>query len=150
MIYGTIGTEYKYDVNDPKFKTAFEFLNRKDLASLPEGRIDLEHGVYANIQHYVTSPEESLPFETHDLAFDIHYMAEGEEYIGVYSREHLSVSVPHDDEKEWTLYHEPGFPGRVFLHTGEFIVIEPECAHKPRCSAGECKAVKKIVMKVPV
>ena len=26
MIYGTIGTEYKYDVNDPKFKTAFEFL----------------------------------------------------------------------------------------------------------------------------
>ena len=32
MIYGALETAYKYDLNDPKFKTAFAFLARKDLA----------------------------------------------------------------------------------------------------------------------
>ena len=51
-MYSTeIGLEYKYDLTSGKFKTAFEFLKRKDLARLPEGWIELDNGVRASVQH---------------------------------------------------------------------------------------------------
>ena len=45
-MYSTkIGLEYQYDFTDAKFRTAFAFLHRADLADLPEGWIELENGV---------------------------------------------------------------------------------------------------------
>ena len=35
MEFGTIGNEYKYDLTNTAFQTAFAFLHRKDLADLP-------------------------------------------------------------------------------------------------------------------
>ena len=150
MHYGKIGTEYKYDMTEHKFQIAFSFLKREDLASLPEGWIELGDGVRASVQHYSTMDAKTLDFETHEKYFDVQYLVEGEELLGVCSRKGLTEKIPYAQENDVTFYHEPALSGSVLLYGGDYVVFAPEDAHKPRCAAGAAMPVKKIVIKVPV
>ena len=150
MFYGALNTAYKYDLNDPKFKTAFAFLKRSDLAALPVGWIDLEHGVRASVQEYTTQPAGELDFETHEKYFDIHYMVKGVESIGVCIRDGLKSKIPYAAENDIAFYHDPEHYGEVFLREGDYAVVGYEDAHKPHIAPGKPMAVKKIVIKVPV
>ena len=62
MLSGTMGMERGYDLSEPKFQTAFAFLRRTDLASLPEGWISLENGVRASVQLYTTNAGRDARF----------------------------------------------------------------------------------------
>lgn len=73
MIYANINNR-DYDFESPLFEIAYAFLTRKDLLQLPVGRINLENGVYANVQEYETKPENECTFETHKKYFDIQYV----------------------------------------------------------------------------
>lgn len=150
MQYGTIGNEYWYDLTAQKFQTAFAFLKRDDLAGLPEGWLELGDGVRASVQHYTTSPAAELRFETHEAFFDVQYMVDGAELVGVCPRKGLAVETPYEQENDIVFYEEPAVSGAVLLRTGDYVVLAPEDAHKPRCAAGASMAVKKIVIKVPV
>ncbi len=150
MFSSTIGIEYKYDFKEPKFRVAFEFLKRRDVSDLPIGWIDLDHGVRVSIQHYVTSPEQDLYFETHEKFFDIQYMIEGVEFIGVCSKHGLLIKDAYSIENDVTFYKDPAACGKILLNAGDFVVVAPEDAHKPRCCVFNPIAVKKIVCKVPV
>jgi YhcH/YjgK/YiaL family protein len=125
-------------------------LHRADLADLPEGWIELENGVRASVQHYCTAAAEELYFETHEKFFDVQFLIEGVERIGIAGREGLTVRAPYDAENDITFYEEPALSGMVALRAGDYVVLAPEDAHKPRCAAGKPIAVKKIVLKVPV
>ena len=150
MEFGTIGNEYKYDLTNPAFKTAFAFLHRDDLGTLPEGWIELGNGVRASVQHYTTMDPATLSFETHEKFFDIQYLVEGIELLGICTRQGLVVKTPYDTENDVTFYEDPDYAGQVLLRGGDYVVFAPEDAHKPRCLAGSPLAVKKIVVKVPV
>lgn len=150
MYNAIIGNEYKYDLSAPKFQTAFDFLHREDLAELPVGWIELENGVRASVQHYTTMPAETLDFETHEKFFDVQYVIEGVEMIGVVGRSGLVEKISYDEENDITFYETPALSGAVLLNAGDYIVLAPEDSHKPRCIAGEAMPVKKIVVKVPV
>ncbi len=149
MEFGTIGNEYKYDLTNAAFQTAFAFLHRKDLADLPEGWIELDHGVRASVQHYATMDPATLSFETHEKFFDIQYLVRGDEYLGVCTRQGLTVKTPYDTANDVTFYHDPARAGQVLLHGGDYVIFAPEDAHKPRCWVDGALAVKKIVVKVP-
>ena len=102
MVSNRIGLEYKYDFSSPKFRTAFEFLSRKDLGSLPLGWIDLDNGVRASVQGYETiAPAEGF-YETHEKYFDIQYVVSGKEYVGVTTRDGLKVKTPYDKDGDIT------------------------------------------------
>lgn len=150
MQNAVLGNEYKYDLTAPKFQTAFAFLKRNDLAELAEGWYELENGVRASVQRYTTFPAAELSFETHIDYFDVQYMVSGQEMIGVVNAKGLVSKVPYDKVNDIEFYQEPAFSGMVFLRAGEYIVLAPEDAHKPRCAAGVPMAVNKIVVKVPV
>lgn len=47
-------------------------------------------------------------------------------------------------------YETPERAGRALLRAGDYVVLAPEDAHKPRCLAGSAMPVRKIVVKVPV
>lgn len=149
MEFGTIGNEYKYDLTNAAFQTAFAFLRRDDLAALPEGWIDLGGGVRASLQHYETMDPATLSFETHERFFDIQYLVEGEELLGVCTRQGLVVRTPYDPDNDVTFYQDPALAGQVLLRAGDYVIFAPEDAHKPRCQAAAPMAVKKIVVKVP-
>lgn len=150
MLFGTIDTNTRLDYSGSRFQRALAFLKREDLAELPEGWIELGDGVRASVQHYTTLPANELLFETHERFFDVQYLVEGTERIGVCARKDLAVKVLYDMEGDITFYHEPTFSGDVLLCAGDYVVLAPEDAHKPRCIAGQPMKVKKIVVKVPV
>jgi len=150
MFQFKLNNEYKYNFAEKKFQIAFEFLRRPDLAELPEGWIELTDGVRASVQHYRTSPAETLQFETHEQYFDVQYLVCGTEKLGCRSRDGLTETAPYDPANDITFYQEPALGGEVLLNSGEFVIFAPEDAHKPRCAAGEPMDVIKIVVKVPV
>lgn len=135
---------------EKKFELAFGFLRRGDLKALPEGWYELGEGVRASVQRYETKAAEELRFETHEKFYDVQYVVEGREFMGVCTRRGLAEAVPYDEENDITFYEDPALDGRVLLEAGDYIVLGPEDAHKPRCLAGEKMAVVKIVVKVPV
>ncbi len=151
MVSNKIGLEYKYDFNAPKFRTAFAFLERKDLMDLPLGWIELDNCVRASVQGYESiSPDEGF-YETHEKFFDIQYVVKGKEYVGVTVRDDLEVKTPYDEQGDITFYFDPERKeSMVYLEDGDYIILAPEDAHKPRLAAGEKMEIRKIVVKVPV
>ncbi|MBO4392796.1 MAG: YhcH/YjgK/YiaL family protein [Spirochaetales bacterium] len=151
MISSKNGLEYKYDFTSKKFRIAFDFLKRKDLADLPVGWIELGEGVRASIQRYTSFKWEENRFETHEKFFDVQYVIEGMELCGVCDRSECGkVAVSYNEDNDITFYDEPKHYGTVFLNAGDFIVLGPEDAHKPRCAAENQIPIKKVVIKVPV
>jgi len=145
------GLEYKYNFNDRKFRTAFEFLKRKDLADLEPGRFDIEDGVKVQIHEYNSKAWEDGRWETHDRYFDIQYIVRGAEYMGVCSREELTQPLePYNPDRDITFYGEPAVYGKILVRAGEFAVFAPEDGHKPSISVDGSIPMKKIVLKVPV
>ncbi len=145
------GLEYKYNLNDRKFRTAFEFLKRNDLEKIEPGSINLEDGVRANILEYNSKAWEDSTWETHDKYFDIQYIVSGVEYMGVCNRDDLTdVKVPYNTGKDITLYNNPVVYGKILLRAGDFALLGPEDGHKPSVSVTESIPMRKIVLKVPV
>ena len=99
---------------------------------------------------YTTMDAKTLSFETHERYFDIQYLVEGKEKIGVCTREGLVVKVPYEGTNDITFYEEPPLSGEVLLRARDFVILGPKDAHKPRCIADMPTAVIKIVVKVPV
>lgn len=149
MIYANINNR-NYDFESPLFKIAYAFLTEKDLLQLPVGRIDLENGIYANVQEYETKPENECIFETHKKYFDIQYVVSGIECISICDLKDLTVLTPYNEEKDITFYSDPKKYSKVILSCGDYVIVSPDEAHKPKCMVDTPSKVKKIVVKVPV
>ena len=118
--------------------------------TMPVGDIELGDGVRASIQEYETIAPGSLSFETHDRYFDIQYIVKGKERIFVCNRADLIDKSEYNEETDTTLYSDPDNSSEIFLENGDFLILSPLDAHKPRCIASEASPVRKIVLKVPV
>ncbi|MDR1468680.1 MAG: YhcH/YjgK/YiaL family protein, partial [Spirochaetaceae bacterium] len=140
----------KYDYLAPKFRQAYEFLRRGDLADLPVQGITLSEDLTVQVKEYDTKPPEDARFETHDKMFDIQFVVSGEELFGLAPRAGLKETTPYDAEKDITFYHDPPRYGSVLLRAGDFIVVSPDDAHKPACMMEKPAPVKKIIVKVRV
>lgn len=151
MWSSNIAIEGKYDYLKDKFKTAYEFLKREDLAELPVGAISLDgNDVVAHIQHYSTVDAKTIKFETHDKFFDIQFVISGKEKFGVVNRSGLIPAGEYNEQNDICFYEEPEVSGSVLLLPGDYVVVAPEDAHKPRCSTGVPTEVKKVVVKVRI
>lgn len=149
MLTTTLNLADKYDYLEDKFKKAFEFLRNTDLESLPVGRTEISgEEIFANVQEYTTMPAETCKYEAHDKYFDIQYVVKGMEQFGYVSRAGLEIDTPYDEENDLVFYKDPIHGGSVLLNEGDFAIVPPEDAHKPRCIEKEPCAVKKIVVKV--
>ncbi len=139
----------KYDYLSEKFAKVYQFLRTENLSELPVGITEIDgKEIFANVQEYITMPWEDCSFEAHDQYFDIQYVVFGSEMFGYAKREHLKEKAPYDSENDLVFFEEPARSGRILLEAGDFAVVPPEDAHKPRCAAGNCCRVRKIVVKV--
>ena len=150
MVWETIANLDKHDLRNEKFKAALAFLQRKDLADLPLGNFELCPGVVVQVQSYCTEPAAQIDFETHDRHFDIHYIIEGLEGIGVVDRKGLTPKGTYDPDKDMAYWNEPKDSSMLILHPGEYTILAPEDAHKPHCAVGAPCQMRKIVIKVEV
>ena len=150
MVYEAITNLDKHDLRNEKFKAALAFLQRRDLADLPLGNFELVPGVIVQMQSYSTEPAEQIDFETHDFHFDIHYIIEGLEGIGMVDRRGLTPKGAYDPAKDMAYWEEPKDSSMLILHPGEYTILAPEDAHKPHIAIGEPCRMRKIVIKVEV
>lgn len=150
-MFGTsIALANKYDYHTEKFKLAYDFLRRLDLAVLQVGAVPLGQGVVAHIQHYTTSPARELKFETHKKFFDVQYMVSGIEMFGLADITDLEPEGEYILSNDIAYYKEPSYSGSILLREGDFIIVGPEEAHKPRCCVSSPCTIIKVVVKVPV
>jgi YhcH/YjgK/YiaL family protein len=83
MILDILENADRYTALHPSFSTAFAVLRRKDIALLPEGRIEIDGDeVYAVIIKGKGRIPEDGRLETHDRYIDIHYVISGTDTIG--------------------------------------------------------------------
>ena len=131
------------------FVKAVEFLQRKDLMRLPNGRYELDGAnAYAMVQEATLKPWGTGRPEVHHEYFDIQVPLSGEEIIGVGN---FDPSVPgdFDEEKDIGFYDEVAVRP-LTLRPGEFAILYPgTCAHAPCCSEDAAGTpIRKIVIKV--
>lgn len=148
MLYSRLSSAAEYQHLKGDFEAVFQFLKEHDLASMAPGRYPISDTAWVAIQHYSTDPDHELPFETHDNYYDLQYVIEGTEALGVAFRRDLEPSAPYNAEKDATFYKEPAFSGRVILRAGDFALVGPDDAHRPRSCADHPMAIKKVVAKI--
>ena len=133
----------------PQFAKAVEFLQRKDLMRLPNGRYELDgENAYAMVQEATLKPWGTGRPEVHREYFDIQLPLSGEETIGV-GRFDPAVPGDFDGEKDIGFYDDAQVEP-LTLRPGEFAILFPEtCAHAPCCSEDAAgMMIRKIVVKV--
>lgn len=151
MLVSTPARATAHDFCSDRFAAAWDFLQRADVASLPNGHhvIDGEN-VYANVMEYDTAPASEKQMEAHRRYYDVHFVAAGAEELWVAPTAALPETQPYDEQNDCSLHAVPAVATRVLLQAGDVAVVAPEEAHMPGCIAGAPAHVKKIVVKVRV
>ncbi|WP_080797046.1 YhcH/YjgK/YiaL family protein [Arabiibacter massiliensis] len=149
MLASTIGHVADNDYLSARFKSAFAFLKRADLASLPLGRVDIDGDeVFANVQEYATVPAGEKLMEAHRRYYDVQFVVSGEEVMEYAPLEGLAAAQPFDEGSDFGLYLPPDRPSSIVLRAGDVAVLAPEDAHKPGCALAAPARVRKVVVKV--
>ncbi|WP_371298064.1 YhcH/YjgK/YiaL family protein [Paraeggerthella sp.] len=134
-----------------RFRKAYEFLSRDDLAALPLGRVDIDgDDVFANVQEYETVPAPDKRMEAHRRYYDVQFVVSGEELIQYAPLEGMIEIGSFDEDSDFGVYGTPPGCSSIVLRAGQIAVFAPEDGHKPGCSFGAAKHVRKIVVKVRV
>jgi len=135
---------------------ALEFLRTADLAALPLGKtvIDGER-LFALTQEYTPKPAPLLKFEAHRRYWDVQYVVSGVERMGWNTLPRMTVSEPHDAQRDVAFFRGEGDFFRV--PAGTFAIFGPSDVHMPGVAAGEGELkeakqnlVRKVVLKVEV
>ncbi len=132
------------------FERAIDFLRKLDCNAPKLGMYELENGMTCCVRECRTEQECNRAFETHDRYYDIHFILQGEEYVGLAERARLRARKAYDPTEDITFYDCPEHYSRVLLQRGSYLIVGPQEAHRPLvCVDGE-KPVIKAVVKVPV
>ncbi len=140
--------EKHYQEFPERWETAFEFLSKNDLKTLPLGRMDLNEYVYVAISEYTTKKVEDADYEAHRQYIDLQYIISGEELIGL-TREYaaLKVIMPYEVEKDIEFYDFKG--GELLPATPDnYFIFFPMDVHKPCIRKMNNSKVRKIVVKI--
>ena len=133
----------------PRFKKAFEFLRRPDLATLAVGRYEIDGtNCWATVADADLVPVAERKLEAHRRYIDIQSPITGPETIGLMEAGAEQLALPFDDKDDYVLFEAEKRP--VTLRPGEFgIFFPPRGAHAPGCRAeGGPDRIRKLVIKV--
>ncbi len=136
----------------PSLKKAIDFLRRKDIDDLADGKVEIEGDiVFALVQRYVTARMDTLMFEHHRKYIDVQFIVSGEEVIGWAPRERMTISQAYDAGKDICFGGVPtGRWTAVYLEAGQAAVFWPEDGHAPKLAGRTPSPVTKVVVKVAV
>lgn len=129
---------------------------RDRAAGLPDGRYELEDGVFAQIKEVTAKAKDGPRYEYHVRYADIQCVLDGEEMIYVRPTEGLAVADDKLEEKDVAYFSEPADGDgelSLVMRPGFFVLLYPEDAHKPECAVGAAdlgKAHRKIIFKIPM
>lgn len=148
MILDKIVNAERYYKLHPRFRAAFKFLRREDLADLPDAKYEIDgKRVYATIFEGQGKGRSSAKLETHKRYIDIHYAISGFDKVGWNPAQECVVKEGgYNKNKDYQLYAD--VPKIWVPHCpGTFLIFFPEDAHAPITAVGY---LRKVVVKVAV
>ena len=160
-IFGTL-TVVKEQVNNTKFKKAFEYLEEvlkegteenKRLLSLPTNtfeKVELDESNFALEQVYNTKNIEDCFFESHRQYIDVQFILEGEEIIEVSDINNLEIDFEYDNDMDLLKYQSSSNSSSIKLKKGDVAIFYPGDAHMPCIQLNKIVKVVKTVVKVTV
>ena len=161
-VIGSLSTLRAQLVRHPSFDVAFAYLDalgrphselNQRLSRLVPGdnqRQDLERGVFALEQCYLTKPRSAGKMESHLQYIDIQVVVDGAEIMLVQDIRHLTVTENLTPAKDLIFYQDAPTSSAVRFVAGEAAVYFPADGHMPGLAIAEPIPVRKIVLKVPV
>ena len=150
MIISTLSTCERYYALGEGFKKAFEFLKNNDIGNMELGRHDIDGDkVYILVQQYVSKTIDHCGLEAHSKYADVHYVAEGFEYLGYTSLERAGKPITAYDPKADAVFFEKECQ-YILLQKDDIAIVFPEDAHMPQKRALVPTSVRKACVKVLV
>jgi biofilm protein TabA len=144
MILDKLERSSLYEPMHPLFATAFEFLRRPDLASMPVGKHEIIDGSVYVLIGKDDSRGPSSPLESHRKFIDIQFVIAGDEKIGWRPTDGLSPTAEYETDRDIQFFRDE--PATWFsIKPGEFAIFMPTDAHAPLAGTG---AIHKAVVKV--
>lgn len=146
MVFDRIEEQEKYYGLHPALEEAFAFL--AEGVMLPNGRYELNHGMYATISEDDTTPLTAKAFEAHRAFLDLQYVFAGAERMAWAHIQELEATVPYDQDKDCGFFEGEGTT--VSVKPGSFYILFPSDGHKAGCHREDQKHYRKIIVKIPV
>ena len=138
-----------YYVFGERFKKAFEFLKTHDIREMEVGRHDIDgDDVFILVQEYTSKTIDNCGLEAHEKYADVHYVAEGFEYLGYAHVSRCRETKPYDPVPDAKFFEkECQF---VLLQEGDIAIVFPHDVHMPQKRALVGVPVRKACIKVRV
>lgn len=132
----------------PRIAAALDWLRATDLAAAAIGKTPIDgERIFALVQEYTPKNAELLKFEAHRRYWDVQYVARGSERMGWAPLSAMTVSEPHEEERDVAFYRGAG--QFVLVREGSFTIFAPSDVHMPGVAVeGLAETVRKIVVKV--
>ena len=148
MILDQLQNWKRYIALHPGFKTAFEFLNRHDLATLTAGRHPInDDRLCAIVIREIGKGRDIAKLETHRLFIDVQFTVTGTDSIGWKPAvECTGDANGYNSEKDVAFFTDRPETW-LTVPQGIFAVFYPEDAHAPLGGVGP---LHKVVVKVAV
>ncbi len=146
MIVDRLDNRTAWSHLSPRLRQGLEYLESTDLASLAEGRHDIDGDrLFALVHRYTTRPQRDCPWEAHRRYADIQYVIEGVERIGYANITDVRERGAYDPSRD-VAFFDAG-QDYVTVRAGMFTIFGPEDVHAPSVAAGEPASVRKVVIK---
>jgi len=148
MIIDTLSNSDRYNKIHPLFAKAFEYIKSQDLATIEDGRFEIDgdnlKAIVSN-KKGMTAEESASKFECHDKNIDIQLCIKGKEQMGWKPRSDCkNVKGDYNPDKDVWFYSDA--PDMYFTLTdNQFVIFFPEDVHAPMIGEG---GIKKMVIKV--
>lgn len=134
-----------------KIQRALDHLQTLDLQSHADGRFEIDgNDIYYMISEYETLPESDMRFEAHQKYLDIQGIISGHEAIQVARTDLFTVATAYDETKDIVFFNDIDLYSTVVLSPGDYVVLMPEDAHKPKVMVGQPEHTKKYVVKIRI
>ncbi len=148
MVLDSLTNHALYNNLHPRFKKAFEYLQKTDFTKIELGKhlIDGED-LFVIVMEYQTSDPASCKMENHKKYIDIQYMVSGEEFMGVSLFTGQQPIEAYDESKD-AAFFETSFASLVKVQQGQFMIFFPHDLHMPCMKTEKQSFVRKAVFKV--
>ena len=134
-----------------KIQRALDHLQTLDLEQIAVGRYEIDgNNIFFMISEYETLPASEMRFEAHQKYLDIQGIISGHEAIQVARTDLFTVATAYDEAKDIVFFNDIDLYSTVVLSPGDYVVLLPEDAHKPKVMVGKPEHTKKYVVKIRI
>lgn len=132
----------------PVIERCFKFIDEVNEKNLPNGRYELEDGIYCGISESVIANRDEFFYEAHRKKADIHCILNGRQSMLIGFADQMEISE-YTEEKDFVkIFGE--HHSEVVLKPGSALLLFPNDAHTVTPDKFIGESIRKIIFKIPM